>query len=483
MSVLFTEEEVQQTIEFLRRFVALRPDAFGEDEPLPFRVTPLSISINELEGESIEWCTQYLDKSGAPEAVAALITRAAINKISAKDLSIYKQDEGEDALLDSSRIARDAINKVIEVCRQWNSEPPSFQKSKMKYESCVHAIKNTRRKMEDRHVILPEFNSLFGFPQDCSNQAFFAVYDGHSGVDASNFSATHLHCHLARNKNLATDPRLALKEAFEETDECFVAKAKREGLRSGSTGVAVFIKGESLYVAWLGDSQVVLCKAGQHHLLMDPHKPNREDERQRIEALGGCVVFFGAWRVNGSLSVSRAIGDAEHKPYISGEPDTEELDLEGDEDFLILACDGLWDVIKPSEAVNAVCQYLAEGGDRASVAKCLVDGAKDAGSNDNISVVVVFLDSHKKDVCEQEVCDSVSRLSSSSADQHVSFTKNGSNSSENGTNQETNCGDLGEKSSAVPCKLSQKSLKKSCEPSSKSAEDGGPIKGENSPMT
>lgn len=40
-------------------------------------------------------------------------------------------------------------------------------------------------------------------------------------------------------------------------------------------------------------------------------------------------MFFGAWRVNGSLSVSRAIGDAEHKPYISGEPDTEELDLEG----------------------------------------------------------------------------------------------------------------------------------------------------------
>ena len=62
MSVLFTEEEVHQTIEFVRRFVALRPDAFGEDEPLPFRVTPLSISVNELEGECIEWCMQYLYK-------------------------------------------------------------------------------------------------------------------------------------------------------------------------------------------------------------------------------------------------------------------------------------------------------------------------------------------------------------------------------------------------------------------------------------
>lgn len=61
MSVLFTEDEVHQTIEFVRRFVALRPDAFGEDEPLPFRVTPLSISVNELEGECIEWSMQYLN--------------------------------------------------------------------------------------------------------------------------------------------------------------------------------------------------------------------------------------------------------------------------------------------------------------------------------------------------------------------------------------------------------------------------------------
>ena len=69
---------------------------------------------------------------------------------------------------------------------------------------------------------------MFFFPKDHSNQAFFAVYDGHSGVDASNYAATHLHCHLARNKCLEKDPLLALKEAFEKTDKCFVAKAKRE---------------------------------------------------------------------------------------------------------------------------------------------------------------------------------------------------------------------------------------------------------------
>lgn len=54
-----------------------------------------------------------------------------------------------------------------------------------------------------------------------------------------------------------------------------------------------------------------------------------QDEKERIEALGGCVVYFGAWRVNGNLSVSRAIGDVEHKPYISGEPCVSEFTLEG----------------------------------------------------------------------------------------------------------------------------------------------------------
>ena len=78
------------------------------------------------------------------------------------------------------------------------------------------------------YLLISWYEILFSFDKGFSNQAFFAVYDGHSGVDASNFSATHLHCHLARNKNLDIDPRLALKEAFEKTDECFVAKAKRE---------------------------------------------------------------------------------------------------------------------------------------------------------------------------------------------------------------------------------------------------------------
>lgn len=147
-----------------------------------------------------------------------------------------------------------------------------------------------------------------------------------------------------------------------------------------------------LHVAWLGDSQVMLVRRGQAVELMKPHKPDREDEKKRIEALGGCVVWFGAWRVNGSLSVSRAIGDAEHKPYICGDADSASTVLDGSEDYLILACDGFYDTVNPDEAVKVVADHLKENnGDSSMVAHKLVASARDAGSSDNITVIVVFL--------------------------------------------------------------------------------------------
>ena len=120
-----------------------------------------------------------------------------------------------------------------------------------------------------------------------------------------------------------------------------------------------------------------------------------QDERKRIESMGGCVVYFGAWRVNGSLSVSRAIGDAEHKPYVWGQPDMATFDLDGTEDFIMLACDGLWDVLSRDRVVEVVTSHVFTGS-RDGVAKALVDEAKSCGSSDNITVVVAFLDGERQ---------------------------------------------------------------------------------------
>ena len=70
----------------------------------------------------------------------------------------------------------------------------------------------------------------------------------------------------------------------------------------------------------------------------------------------------------------------------------------GDEEYLILGCDGLWDTIAPKDVVPIVQEHLAKGGARSEVAKLLVQSAIDHGSTDNVTVVIVYLDCHMKDV-------------------------------------------------------------------------------------
>ncbi|NWH82403.1 PPM1E phosphatase, partial [Piaya cayana] len=331
-----------------------------------------------------------------PSFLAAALARATCDEVLQSDLSAHylpKHVDNADGIvqIETVKLARLVFSKLHEICSNWVKDFPLQPKPHRYYETSIHAIKNMRRKMEDKHVCIPDFNVLFNL-EDQEEQAYFAVFDGHGGVDAAIYASIHLHVNMVHQEMFQQDPAEALCRAFRVTDERFVQKAARESLRCGTTGVVTFIRGNMLHVAWLGDSQVMLVRRGQAVELMKPHKPDREDEKKRIEALGGCVVWFGAWRVNGSLSVSRAIGDAEHKPYICGDADSASTVLDGSEDYLILACDGFYDTVNPDEAVKVVADHLKENnGDSSMVAHKLVASARDAGSSDNITVIVVFL--------------------------------------------------------------------------------------------
>ncbi|RLV97101.1 hypothetical protein DV515_00012120 [Chloebia gouldiae] len=436
--------------------------------------------------------------SNCPSFLASALARATSDEVLQSDLSAHflpKHVDNADGIIqiETVKLARLVYSKLHEICSNWVKDFPLQPKPHRYYETSIHAIKNMRRKMEDKHVCIPDFNMLFNL-EDQEEQAYFAVFDGHGGVDAAIYASIHLHVNMVHQEMFQHDPAEALCRAFRVTDERFVQKAAREGgsrhsrittelsmphwwlsvhsftshknvgsclsqlpaplkvllpfpltcppgsalrvtntqvclavagaapavpsscrqvpcqhvmgtfvlsqggsegllsLRCGTTGVVTFIRGNMLHVAWLGDSQVMLVRRGQAVELMKPHKPDREDEKKRIEALGGCVVWFGAWRVNGSLSVSRAIGDAEHKPYICGDADSASTVLDGSEDYLILACDGFYDTVNPDEAVKVVADHLKENnGDSSMVAHKLVASARDAGSSDNITVIVVFL--------------------------------------------------------------------------------------------
>uniref|UniRef100_A0A672Z596 Protein phosphatase 1E n=1 Tax=Sphaeramia orbicularis TaxID=375764 RepID=A0A672Z596_9TELE len=382
---------------FLELFLREMKMPLQESDPLPMRPLSDLVSEDEVEGECLDLCLQHLYKYNCPCSLAAALARATADSMLQTDLSVHHLsktvEDGAEPFpqMESVKLARLVFNRLFEMCCLWLKELPFHRRPQPYYETSIHAIKNMRRKMEDKHVIIPDFNTLFNI-QDQEEQAFFAVFDGHGGVDAAIYAANHLHVNLVHQESFNHDPGEALYRAFKLTDERFVKKASRENLRCGTTGVVTFLRGRTLYVAWLGDSQVILVRRGQVVELMKPHKPDREDEKQRIEALGGCVIWFGTWRVNGSLSVSRAIGDSEHKPYICGDADHSIFPLDGSEDYLILACDGFWDTVSPDEAVRVVSDHLQENsGDTTMVAHKLVASARDAGSSDNITVIVVFL--------------------------------------------------------------------------------------------
>lgn len=118
-----------------------------------------------------------------------------------------------------------------------------------------------------------------------------------------------------------------------------------------------------------------------------------QDEQQRIEAAGGMVIWMGAWRVNGNLSVSRAIGDGPDKKFVTSDCDVVCHELDGTEDYIVIACDGLWDVLNGDEVMRCVYNYLSGGGSKPGVAKAIVEAACKEGSTDNITVVVIFFSS------------------------------------------------------------------------------------------
>ncbi|XP_051532136.1 protein phosphatase 1F [Myxocyprinus asiaticus] len=386
---------------FLERFLEEFPNMLGMEDPLP--VSPLSrkVSFQEVKGESLDLGLRLLTARNAPFWLAAMMCNAAVTELLKDDLSPHycpqdpeqqQEDDQEVVLLQSEPLQRLFINKLREVGATWQKRLPIPKPSSSRTHSCsVDAIRNTRRKMEDRHVILKEFNHLLGL-QDGVEREYYAVFDGHGGVDAAIYAATHLHVILSQQEVLKSDVTTAFKNTFTQTDDMFKVKAKRERLRSGSTGVAVLLTLDCLTVAWLGDSQAMLVRQGEPVTLMDPHKPEREDEKKRIEDLGGCIAFMGCWRVNGTYAVSRAIGDFDQKPYVSNEADSSSVQLNGDEDYILLACDGFFDVVQLWEVPGLVLEALREAsGSGEEVAQSLVAHAKAAGSSDNITVLVVFL--------------------------------------------------------------------------------------------
>ncbi|KAH9760196.1 putative protein phosphatase 2C 59 [Citrus sinensis] len=174
-------------------------------------------------------------------------------------------------------------------------------------------------------------------------------------------------------------------DAYSHTDSEFLKSENNQNRDAGSTASTAILVGDRLLVANVGDSRAVICRGGNAIAVSRDHKPDQTDERQRIEDAGGFVMWAGTWRVGGVLAVSRAFGDRLLKQYVVADPEIQEEVIDSSLEFLILASDGLWDVVTNEEAVAMIKPIQ----DPEEAAKRLMQEAYQRGSADNITCVVV----------------------------------------------------------------------------------------------
>ncbi|XP_028799472.1 probable protein phosphatase 2C 11 isoform X1 [Neltuma alba] len=217
--------------------------------------------------------------------------------------------------------------------------------------------------------------------------AFFAVFDGHGGSRTAEYLKKNLFKNISSHPDFIKDTKTAIVEAFKQTDVDYLKEEKGYHRDAGSTASTAVLVGDRIVVANVGDSRVVASRAGSAIPLSVDHKPDRSDERQRIEQAGGFIMWAGTWRVGGVLAVSRAFGDKLLKPYVVADPEIQEEEINGVE-FIIIASDGLWNVISNEEAVSLVQNIT----DAEAASRELVKEAYTRGSSDNITCVVVRFD-------------------------------------------------------------------------------------------
>eukprot|EP01101_Sappina_pedata_P006348 TRINITY_DN3129_c0_g1_i1.p1 TRINITY_DN3129_c0_g1~~TRINITY_DN3129_c0_g1_i1.p1 ORF type:complete len:968 (-),score=294.91 TRINITY_DN3129_c0_g1_i1:9-2912(-) len=353
--------------------------------------------------------------------------------------------------------------------------------------SGFESLKGPRKTMEDAHVIFNCLNPMY--PLLGLRSSFYAVYDGHAGVEAALLAKEHFHKILmSQPAILEGSIQTAIKEAYRKTDERILQASRDEGWRAGCTAAVSFLVGNTLYSSNVGDAESIIVSLSwrrrtsahtarltsnlsdslssmshplipseytadgasspkrdeptkaSYYLLTLQHKLTIPEEKNRIRELGGIIMGD---RLFGDLAIARALGDAEYKKpiseqdYISAEPymcepyvlkhrskwpghdlaspthsdyetgtDGDEDDVDSEDVFMIVACDGLWDVMTYKYAMDYVLEESAKLGVRIEeiadkligvddehakkLSSLLANKALELGSTDNVSVVVVF---------------------------------------------------------------------------------------------
>jgi serine/threonine protein phosphatase PrpC len=227
------------------------------------------------------------------------------------------------------------------------------------------------------------------------------VYDGHGGDFTSKFLSQYMHLCLQRILDKLN--KSTIVELFNNIQTYLTQTYKKEATKSGSTAVIAIYdyKDNHLTVINVGDSRCILSRNNLALVITKDHKPNWPEEKYRIEGLNGKIYLdkdTGDWRI-GKLSVSRAFGDLDSIPYVTHLPNIYRYKVSKEDQFMVLACDGLWDVLSNQDVVNYIIlncykynkeQNIVVYNANPNIANDLAKYAISKGSTDNISIIIYF---------------------------------------------------------------------------------------------
>lgn len=259
-----------------------------------------------------------------------------------------------------------------------------------------------RNHMEDAETALL---SLEGAP----GWAMFAVFDGHGGSRVSKYCGEALHLRVVSDPEWkAGNYEQAFKNGFLGTDQDILDSddplLANDPSGATSVVVAINVDDHKLYCANAGDSRAVLSRGGTAVPLSEDHKPDNKEESARITAAGG---FVSLGRVNGSLALSRAIGDHAFKQNsslpaeqqaVTALPDVLALDVTPEDEFFVVACDGIWDCMTSQQVIDFVRERIPQRATEEELVnicselmmKCLAPSPSISGTGcDNMTVVIV----------------------------------------------------------------------------------------------
>ncbi|KAK9763893.1 Protein phosphatase 2C 2 [Basidiobolus ranarum] len=258
------------------------------------------------------------------------------------------------------------------------------------------AMQGWRVTMEDAHTTILTLKNL----QDTS---FFGVYDGHGGRGAAKYCGEQLHERIVKDEAFTQgNYALAIKHGYLGADADLRGDPDFIHDSSGCTAVSALITPDKrIFVGNAGDSRAVMSIGGKTKALSDDHKPVNQGESDRIVAAGGFVEFG---RVNGNLALSRAIGDFEFKQnmklnpedqVVTANPDVETHSITSDDEFIVLACDGIWDCMTSEEVVQYVREKIADNQTLPQICENMMDHCLASDSElggvgcDNMTVMIV----------------------------------------------------------------------------------------------